>query len=498
MHLPEIQITQAPIQEDSSLKQLDKDENEEQNTEAEVEKEDQEIRLKEQKTDLSDIEDFNLSQLQIKDHYFDDNLEEHLDKKISSAKKEFFEISESDRDLHQYGDMKDPEEDVAEPKQFLDNSELDKEAENSKWNRHLQLIGTEPEAIEKENETTEPKIEETKEEILLKMDEGSEVKDTENKNDQNSITNEDNKNLEALEKPENSDSNEVNNESQPQALNTEEMLKPWDKEAVEDLQKADLSSAAHSAVEQKSEVNPADIGHDDHKGLEKQESQNTEEDEEELMLPAKPTHILPGEKEAWVGASTYNLDNLDELGGDNNKSLPPPFEEKKSSMFMKKPSFKPKKKIVEPQKLDEDLGMLNLTKDEAERRLSEYVSAMIMNKLKSPKWESKVIGVQWLQEWLITNKVPTDLTEYAFRLLKGVMKEWKETNSNLTKAASEWIANVLRESGKMGRRTTAIIIPYLWEKLTDMLVKDTALESVLLWAELNKKSLGKLNVQTSV
>jgi hypothetical protein len=128
---------------------------------------------------------------------------------------------------------------------------------------------------------------------------------------------------------------------------------------------------------------------------------------------------------------------LDELGGDNNNSLPPPFEEKKSSMFMKKPSFKPKKEIVEPQKLDEDLGMLNLTKDEAERRLSEYVSAMIMNKLKSPKWESKVIGVQWLQEWLITNKVPTDLTEYAFRLLKGVMKEWKETNSNLTKAASE-------------------------------------------------------------
>jgi hypothetical protein len=82
--------------------------------------------------------------------------------------------------------------------------------------------------------------------------------------------------------------------------------------------------------------------------------------------------------------------------------------------------------------------------------------------------------------------------------LKGVMKEWKETNSNLTKAASEWIANVLRESEKMGRRTTAIIIPYLWEKLTDMLVKDTALESVLLWAELNKKSLGKLNVHPSV
>lgn len=65
------------------------------------------------------------------------------------------------------------------------------------------------------------------------------------------------------------------------------------------------------------------------------------------------------------------------------------------------------------------------------------MSVMIINKFKSPKWESKVIGIQWMQEWIIENNNPPDLTEYAFRVLKGAMKEWKETNSNLTKAASE-------------------------------------------------------------
>lgn len=103
------------LQEDVHLKQIGHDGREELSKSLDLQNEDQEVRLKVQKTDLSDIEDFNLSQLQIKDNYFDDNLEEHLDKKISSAQKEFFEISESDRDLHQYGDFKGLDDDLAEP-----------------------------------------------------------------------------------------------------------------------------------------------------------------------------------------------------------------------------------------------------------------------------------------------------------------------------------------------------------------------------------------------
>ena len=197
--------------------------------------------------------------------------------------------------------------------------------------------------------------------------------------------------------------------------------------------------------------------------------------------------MLPGEHEAWVGASTYNLDTLDDALNQPQNEV----DSKPIKQFMKKPSFKPKKVIVESDKLDEDLGVMNLTKDEAERRLSEYLSPSILGKLRSPKWESKVIGIQWLQEWLIVNNVPAEICEYGFRFLKGVMKEWKETNSNMTKSSSELIVTVLRSAERIGKRSISIVIPYLWEKLRDTLVKDYALESIMLWAELNVKNSSK-------
>lgn len=121
------------------------------------------------------------------------------------------------------------------------------------------------------------------------------------------------------------------------------------------------------------------------------------------------------------------------------------------------------------------------------------MSSMILNKLKSPKWESKVIGIQWLQDWIIENQVPPNLTEYAFRILKGAMKEWKEINSNLTKSSSECIFNILSTAQRLGRRSIGIIIPYLWEKLADRLVKNRALDSILLCAELNNNSIGSIS-----
>ena len=95
-----------------------------------------------------------------------------------------------------------------------------------------------------------------------------------------------------------------------------------------------------------------------------------------------------------------------DLEGD--KSSINPFQEKPKKL-LKKPSMVPKKTIPQVEKLDDDLGLIKLTKDESERRLSEYVSPMIMNKLRSQKWESKVQGIEWLQEWFIYNIVPPDL-----------------------------------------------------------------------------------------
>lgn len=163
----------------------------------------------------------------------------------------------------------------------------------------------------------------------------------------------------------------------------------------------------------------------------------------------------------------------------------PEVNKKKMKTFMKKPSYKPKKPIEQDQKLDEDLGLLNLTKDEAEKRIGEYMSTMILNKLKSAKWETKVIGIQWMQEWIIENKIPPNLTEYAFRVLKGSLKEWKDTNKNMIKSAIQCIHTILSSATRLGRRSIAIVIPFLCEKLVDNLVKDQALESVLLCANIN-------------
>ena len=212
-------------------------------------------------------------------------------------------------------------------------------------------------------------------------------------------------------------------------------------------------------------------------------------DEEIELPPPKELHNLPGEKEAWVGASTYNLDEMN-LEGDINNSMSP-FQDNKPKKVIKKPSMVPKKTIPIVEKLDDDLGLIKLTKDESERRLSEYVSPMIMNKLRSQKWESKVQGIEWLQEWFIYNNVPPELWEYAFRYLKGIMKDWKETNTNILKANSEFLLGLLQNASRLGKRSIAIIIPYLWDNLNNNLLNIQALESIIKCAELNQSCFGK-------
>ena len=210
--------------------------------------------------------------------------------------------------------------------------------------------------------------------------------------------------------------------------------------------------------------------------------------EEEVIEPTKELYNLPGENNALKGSGGYNLDNLEELEKKMAEETKKPAPKaKKLKTFMKKPSYKPKKPIDKDQKLDQELDLINLTKDEAERRISVYMSSMILNKLKSPKWESKVIGIQWMQEWIVENEVPPDLTEYAFRILKGSMKEWKEKNSNMIKSVMQCIHTILSSATRMGRRSITILIPFLCEKLVDNLVKDQALESILLCAELNNE-----------
>lgn len=90
--------------------------------------EDREVPLSESKGNESVSEDFNLSQLQIKDQSFDGNLEAQLDKKVTSAKKEFFELSESDRDLKQFEETKEPDNEEIPSQQLIEKFQLNNDS----------------------------------------------------------------------------------------------------------------------------------------------------------------------------------------------------------------------------------------------------------------------------------------------------------------------------------------------------------------------------------
>lgn len=73
---------------------------------------DQEIKMEDLKQESHDNEEFNLSQIQIKEEYFEETTDEDLDKKITSAKKNYFEFSESDKDFNQFEESKQNEEET--------------------------------------------------------------------------------------------------------------------------------------------------------------------------------------------------------------------------------------------------------------------------------------------------------------------------------------------------------------------------------------------------
>ena len=72
------------------------------------------------------------------------------------------------------------------------------------------------------------------------------------------------------------------------------------------------------------------------------------------------------------------------------------------------------------------------------------------------------------------------------------MKDWKETNTNILKANSEFILAILQNALRLGKRSIALIIPYLCDNLNNNLLNIQALESIIKCAELNQTCFGKL------
>lgn len=79
-------------------------------------------------------EDLNLSY--IKETSFEGNLEEQLEVKITSTQKEYFDLSESDRDLHQFELGKEPDPKELEPQQLSENFQENNDSFPGKFTWH--------------------------------------------------------------------------------------------------------------------------------------------------------------------------------------------------------------------------------------------------------------------------------------------------------------------------------------------------------------------------
>ena len=71
---------------------------------------DEEVKMTDIKAESNDNEEFNLSQIQIKEDYFEETTDEDLDKRTTSAKKNYFDFSESDKEFNQFEENKPIEE----------------------------------------------------------------------------------------------------------------------------------------------------------------------------------------------------------------------------------------------------------------------------------------------------------------------------------------------------------------------------------------------------
>ena len=85
---------------------------------------DQEIKMEDIKQESNENEEFNLSQIQIKEDYFEEAIDEDLEKKITSAKKNFFDFSESDKDFNQFGENKQNEDTENDTNKANENEEI--------------------------------------------------------------------------------------------------------------------------------------------------------------------------------------------------------------------------------------------------------------------------------------------------------------------------------------------------------------------------------------
>jgi cytoskeleton-associated protein 5 len=186
---------------------------------------------------------------------------------------------------------------------------------------------------------------------------------------------------------------------------------------------------------------------------------------------------LPAAKLKKIEELIQKPSNLEEFKAEEakplkpeNPSKPKPLKpEDKKSKTTEKVSKEPvKDPIAKSEKSLEDDTNNAISAEEAENIVTSFLPVEILTHLKDSSWKEKQSGLQKLSDWLSINKETVIIqNEAILRFVRSTVKDWKENNFNVVKAAIE-IFTTISENYSISKRAAASVLnSSAVEKLAD-------------------------------
>ena len=117
--------------------------------------------------------------------------------------------------------------------------------------------------------------------------------------------------------------------------------------------------------------------------------------------------------------------------------------------------------------IDEE-SIILLSAEEAENIMSEFLSVDTIENLKESSWKDKLDGLQEVMKWINSNKEKiSELNEALLIIIKVSVKDWKENNISVIKAAFE-IITIINDLSTISKRSANVILTSsVLEKLSE-------------------------------
>ena len=110
-----------------------------------------------------------------------------------------------------------------------------------------------------------------------------------------------------------------------------------------------------------------------------------------------------------------------------------------------------------------------LSAEEAENIVTGFLPSDMLTQLKDNAWKEKQAGLQKLQEWITENQETVgSQSEAILRFVRSTVKDWKENNFNVSKAAIEIFKNVNENFTISKRAAASVLNATALEKLADI------------------------------